>query len=533
MNCKFCFGKINKGLDTGNKTETFKSICKITKSVNLVGGEPFTNITLLKSLVEIGVSNRMNISIMTNGLILTNNLDNPEVKYILSHVKMIGISVDSFSEETNRKIGRISNNNCLVLEKVIQLRKMCDEYRTKLKINTVVSKLNLNEELGMCMEVASPDKWKLLQVVTSNPMFKITDEEFQAFVSKNKYNDNVVIENEESINLSYLMVNSFGDLYINQSTPTNINVNNVVSNDPKEPANEFSQLLDSTCFNKELYAKRYCSSTDEIFFNKNKYKKALGNRFSGKGNVLFLDVESITLREYENKKYPGLSTNQMHLLYCAIEVDSNMHIISRYTDHLQLGIDIASCLDKGEKNPYGLFYKRFCDIVLNGKIKQILVSGTETERNFLMDCIYYNEELSRRDYDKLQNFIIGLVDIHSIIEKEILSYSSKKSASRTVLSYLRQYRPDLFYYTRKEYKDSNSSWSISNQLLSMYHKMTNMAYALSNKTIKDIENYCFDDVYDDFELVYAYELLNKSSIHSRKEIESDERETQTTIQSFS
>ena len=225
-NCKYCFAKYYmKDLPL----EDAKRVIDEAKSyfekngiqngrVNLAGGEPllYPHIEeIIRYIKESGLS----VSMITNGSRLT-----PEFCIrTAGMLDMIGISIDAATDEGNKRVGRCSAGNAPdfdTLERVALALKACG---TKLKINTVVSKLNLDEDLLSVYKRLQPDKLKLfcMHVVdnVNGGAGKLmpTQDEYRAFVEKNGALDNcnVVIEDHESMQNAYFMINPQGEVYMN------------------------------------------------------------------------------------------------------------------------------------------------------------------------------------------------------------------------------------------------------------------------------------------------------------------------------
>lgn len=521
MQCKFCFGQMNRKYSQEDIINTFKSIVKLTNSVNLAGGEIFLNIDLLRELVEIGVRNNIQLSLITNGYILSNNLDDHRVRYIINNVKQIGVSIDSFNRLTNVDMGRHVSEKIVSLEKLKALREVCNKFRTKLKINTVVTQANLNEELGKKIKLIKPDVWKVIQVVSDDPNVKIDNSMFEAFITTNKLDNNMKPEYSSKMRSSYIMVNNEGVLYYDGNHIDEINVNEIIEVYTRNPASAFYKILESYGINIDYYFERYLADGKLISFNKSKYLKTFNKQINTiKGNILFLDVESITPRPQDGmRKYMKYSTTQLHLLYTGLVVSNNLEVIEQVDDYVPLCKDLVDNLNSNS-DIFKNFFRNFFKVLKKYKIRDIVVSGIDTERNFIQDCIYYiGSELNRRDYEMLQKLVNNLHDIQSVKRSGVFKTESKKTASRTVLDELHSTRPDLFYYTRDYNKDGKSSLTIAKLLIDIYIEYPNMDKQFLENTIQTVKEYCLDDVYDDFELAYIYEGLLHTTI--QKDIKGD------------
>ena len=218
-NCKFCFvNKQNHELSLEqakyvvDKVKRYFDLNKMNGRINLVGGEPlcYKNI---QELIDYINSKNIDVSIVTNASLLTK-------KFILDNknkLKMIGISVDSLNRDTNYSIGRCSNQKVLQMIDLIKLCKIIKSQGIKLKINTCVMKLNLNEDLSSFIKLVQPDRYKIFQVVPDT-LFgyqnRISLEEFNNYLLKYK-GIKYKSETSEYMKDNYLIIDSLGKLTIN------------------------------------------------------------------------------------------------------------------------------------------------------------------------------------------------------------------------------------------------------------------------------------------------------------------------------
>ena len=226
--CTYCFGKFS-----GQKDPTLDDAKKIVDNIalyfiqnniadgriNFAGGEP-TLYEHLDKLIDYTSSLGIRVSIVTNGSLLT-----PErIHSWQGKVSCIGISIDSIDCDTNLTIGRCCRNKVISLSQWIKPTKAIHDYDIDLKINTVVSRLNLDEDLSELYRVLSPKKIKLFQMHLINGIndqaktYEITEREFLMFCERHKAFDSVIVtEPCGSMENSYLMVNPEGKFQLNNN----------------------------------------------------------------------------------------------------------------------------------------------------------------------------------------------------------------------------------------------------------------------------------------------------------------------------
>lgn len=230
MRCKFCFATFQdvkstilpKGhLCKKDALKLMHLICKTNaEKVTLAGGEP-TLCPWLFDLLEIAKSYHKTTMIVTNGTSISK-------KWLLKYSKVldwINLSIDSVNELTNLKSGRAITGKKIIskdeyLKKINQIR----EIGIRLKINTVVNALNKNENLSSFIELAKPERWKILQVLPIKNQndnhinnLLISKADFKAFIEYNLTNSaiKVIVEFNNDMTNSYLMIDPAGRFYQN------------------------------------------------------------------------------------------------------------------------------------------------------------------------------------------------------------------------------------------------------------------------------------------------------------------------------
>ena len=226
--CNYCFGKFDgqKDPSLADATRIIRNIADyFTQNnikdgrINFAGGEP-TLYEHLDELIDYASSLGLSVSIVTNASLLT-----PErIRSWQGKVSCIGISIDSIDYATNITIGRCYKNKVIDLPNWADLAKVIHECDIHLKINTVVSRLNLCEDLLPLYQALKPEKIKLFQMHLIDGInnrakpFRITDSEFEDFCEHLKsYASVIVAEPCGSMENSYLMVNPEGKFQLNNN----------------------------------------------------------------------------------------------------------------------------------------------------------------------------------------------------------------------------------------------------------------------------------------------------------------------------
>lgn len=228
FHCTYCFGKFNE-----QKDPTLDDAKKIVDNIalyftqnnitngriNFAGGEP-TLYEHLDELIDYTSSLGIQVSIVTNGSLLTQE----RIRSWQGNVSCIGISIDSIDCDTNLTIGRCCRNKVISLSQWSKLAKAIHNRGIDLKINTVVSRLNLDEDLSELYRVLSPKKIKLFQMHLIDGIndqakpHEITEREFDSFCERHKTFESVIVaEPCGSMENSYLMVNPEGKFQLNNN----------------------------------------------------------------------------------------------------------------------------------------------------------------------------------------------------------------------------------------------------------------------------------------------------------------------------
>ena len=221
--CKHCF--INMAGRELNLDECKRIIDKLTEMnqfsrINLAGGEPMLALHL-QEIIDYVLLKGFKCSMITNGSLLNEQF----IIHNKNKLSMIGISVDSLDDDTNKLIGRKT------IREIYCLAKLIKQQGIKLKINICVSKLNMHVDFTQMIEQIRPDRLKILQVLSSphltNPeMFLLSDKQFTEICqSLERYHP--ICENNEYMEKSYWIVDSEGNygtdnLHIKSSTKTKL-----------------------------------------------------------------------------------------------------------------------------------------------------------------------------------------------------------------------------------------------------------------------------------------------------------------------
>jgi len=231
MRCKFCFATFQdvkysilpKGhLPKEQAVEVVLQLAEIGfEKITFAGGEP-TLCSWLPELITTAKDAGLTTMIVSNGSKLTDSF----LQANKNHLDWIAVSIDSLNATTNIETGRaVSGKTPLQSDYYFSLVDRIKQHGYGLKINTVVSSKNCNENMNEFIRYAKPKRWKLLQVLPMKGQndlnidnFKISDEQFQNFISNHSdLQDitNIVPESNNQMKGSYAMVDPAGRFYDN------------------------------------------------------------------------------------------------------------------------------------------------------------------------------------------------------------------------------------------------------------------------------------------------------------------------------
>ena len=226
--CTYCFGKFPE-----TKELNLEQACAVVDNIqrhfakngidygriNLAGGEPLLY-RHLDELIDYINACGIKVSIITNGSLLTEE----RIATWKGKIYCIGLSLDSALPDKNIEIGRCCKNKPLTIKQAVRITQAMHRNGIMLKINTVVSRLNVNEDMTVFYKRLKPDRLKFLQVEivkginSGADKYKISKQAFDEFCKRHENCcKNVVCEPLESMENSYLMINPQGDFLLNNS----------------------------------------------------------------------------------------------------------------------------------------------------------------------------------------------------------------------------------------------------------------------------------------------------------------------------
>lgn len=229
MSCRFCFATfqdVESVLPKGHlRREDAAALVDVLceagfRKINFAGGEP-TLCPWLPDLIRRAKRFGLATSIVTNGSRIT-----PEYLQTLSgNLDWIALSVDSVNPDILRQTGRMTRRGPMSADTYLKITRDIKRHGIRLKVNTVVNRLNHEEDLSAFIRSAGPERWKVFQALAVEGQndrnianMAVTPDEFCAYVERNRdVGDEVEVvpESNELMTGSYIMVDPAGRFYDN------------------------------------------------------------------------------------------------------------------------------------------------------------------------------------------------------------------------------------------------------------------------------------------------------------------------------
>ena len=217
--CSFCFATfrdVGSGLKLPDSERLIRMLADAgAEKITFAGGEPTLH-RGLGAMLRCAKDAGLTTSIVTNGFQLERVL-----REASGFIDWVGISVDSADETVQRRLGRGQGDH---VHRSMRLAELCRGAGIRLKLNTVVTTLNWEEDMSEYLRAFRPERWKVFQVLPvegqndgSVEDLLISSEQFQAFVNRHESlkTDGLgpIPESNESMTDSYAMIDPLGRFY--------------------------------------------------------------------------------------------------------------------------------------------------------------------------------------------------------------------------------------------------------------------------------------------------------------------------------
>ena len=233
MKCRFCFATFQDVkrdiLPKGHmpKTDCIAVIDALARAgfekLTFAGGEP-TLCPWLPDLVRHAKESGLTTAIVTNG----SNLREGYLDALHGTLDWVALSIDTVAADKLEQSGRTLAAGPLTEDHYLRLARMVRQEGIRLKINTVVTALNWEEDFTGFVTSAKPERWKILQVLPVAGQndrtidgLTITEQQFNRYVACNRKVEQegirVIAEGNRLMTGGYVMVDPAGRFFDNHA----------------------------------------------------------------------------------------------------------------------------------------------------------------------------------------------------------------------------------------------------------------------------------------------------------------------------
>ena len=186
------------------------------EKLTFVGGEPLL-CPILPPLLEASKNHGLTTMIVTNGTLL----DLEFLQQNHRNIDWISLSIDSQYESVQEQLGRGTGNH---VSQTIRNVNLLRAFNIRLKLNSVITRVNFEEDMNDFISSLSPGRWKVFQVLPirgqNDHSFKglaISGEEFNRFKLAHRHVKSAVFEDNRAMQETYLMLSPLGEFFSNAS----------------------------------------------------------------------------------------------------------------------------------------------------------------------------------------------------------------------------------------------------------------------------------------------------------------------------
>jgi radical S-adenosyl methionine domain-containing protein 2 len=229
MSCRFCFATFRDVrrtvLPEGHlrQKDAEQVVCRLAEAgflkITFAGGEPLL-CPWIADLIRLAARSGLTTALVTNGSLLSGEVLNE----LNGDLDWITISIDSILPRTLTAVGRRTAGS---VSSEDEFRTLCEQVKEagfRLKINTVVTAINWQENMTGFIIDTHPERWKIFQVLPIEGQnsgkvdpFLVTNAQFRAYVTRamrvTVHGVRVVPEDNDAMTGSYAMVDPAGRFF--------------------------------------------------------------------------------------------------------------------------------------------------------------------------------------------------------------------------------------------------------------------------------------------------------------------------------
>ncbi len=228
MRCRFCFATFDdiKGSVPKGHISEDESVAVVQRlaaagfrKLTFAGGEP-TLCPWLERLVRTAKRAGMTTMLVSNASRL---LDLPWVLDPEGPLDWVALSIDSARPDTHEQLGRALRGKAMTNQRYVEIAEGLREAGVRLKLNTVVTDLNADEDMSDLVKALQPERWKILRMLPVDGQndgsrdLQVDLPRFRGFVERHRKLVNrglrIVDEDHEDIRGTYAMVDPGGRFF--------------------------------------------------------------------------------------------------------------------------------------------------------------------------------------------------------------------------------------------------------------------------------------------------------------------------------
>jgi radical S-adenosyl methionine domain-containing protein 2 len=232
--CNFCYARFTdlKATPVMVENEGRQLLEQLAEAgvekINFVGGEPMLHPHLEAWIIH-AKDLKMVTSIVSNGT----GINKEFLERMTGYLDWIGLSIDASNDALHAELGRglrgeIARGTSAHLKRMLDVAKLLHEFSIGVKMNTVVTSLNQDDNMSTVVRVIRPHRWKIFQALAIEgeneadiAILAVGDDAFHDYVKRHQsemrdISDMSIIGEDNSVMLgTYAMIDPLGRVYTN------------------------------------------------------------------------------------------------------------------------------------------------------------------------------------------------------------------------------------------------------------------------------------------------------------------------------
>lgn len=232
--CRFCYARFEDLMGTPVMTEDngrrlLEQLARAgVEKINFVGGEPMLHPHIRPWIIHAKATG-MVTSIVSNGT----GIDAEFLEAMNEHLDWVGLSIDASNDELHAKLGRGRKREIIRgisrhLRRTLPVADLLHEFGVGIKLNTVVTSVNKDDDMCEIVRRIRPHRWKIFQALhiegendDNIDQLEVDDYGFEFYVGRHQdglvelIETQIVAENNDAMLGTYAMIDPRGFVYTN------------------------------------------------------------------------------------------------------------------------------------------------------------------------------------------------------------------------------------------------------------------------------------------------------------------------------